>query len=108
MMIREGGRPRSLGRFHRGAKGADGADVLLVLVHLAIQPAALPSGGMMQRRRKMGGSGRITIPAAHRKALGLEIGDELILCVEQGELRIKSPKPALERARRLIARYVPD
>ena len=62
----------------------------------------------MQRRRKMGGSGRITIPAAHRKALGLEIGDELILCVEQGELRIKSPKPALERARRLIARYVPD
>ena len=63
---------------------------------------------MMQRRLKMGGSGRITIPAAHRKALGLEIGDELILRIEQDELRIASPRLALERARSLIARYVPD
>ncbi|MEK0083836.1 AbrB/MazE/SpoVT family DNA-binding domain-containing protein [Benzoatithermus flavus] len=62
---------------------------------------------MGHQRLKLGENGRISIPAAYRKELGLEPGDELILRVDEGELRITSAKLALERARRLIARYVP-
>ena len=63
---------------------------------------------MTRRRLKIGENGRISIPAAFRRELGVRPGDELIARVEDGELRITSPKLALERARRIIGRYLKD
>jgi AbrB family looped-hinge helix DNA binding protein len=51
-------------------------------------------------------SGRIVIPASYRKALGIKAGDEVILRMEDGELRITTTKRRLERAQRRVRQYV--
>jgi AbrB family looped-hinge helix DNA binding protein len=58
--------------------------------------------GKAQRQR------RVVIPAALRKALDLRPGDELILRVEDGELRLSTRRQALARARRMIREYIPS
>jgi AbrB family looped-hinge helix DNA binding protein len=57
------------------------------------------------RRVRLGADGRISIPAAYRRELRIRAGDELIVHVEDGEIRLVSPKQALERARRVLAKY---
>jgi len=47
----------------------------------------------------LGESGRIVLPAAIRKELGLKAGDRLTVTSEAGELRILSRKMALESIR---------
>jgi AbrB family looped-hinge helix DNA binding protein len=49
----------------------------------------------------------LVIPAAFRKALGLKTGDEVLLVLEDGELRVVSPRQAVARAQNLVRRYVP-
>jgi AbrB family looped-hinge helix DNA binding protein len=44
-------------------------------------------------------SGRIVLPAAIRKELGLKAGDRLTVSSDQGEIRILSRKMALESIR---------
>ncbi len=51
-------------------------------------------------------NGRIVIPAAYRKALGIKVGDEVILRMEDDELRITTMTRRLERARKRIRNYV--
>ncbi len=51
-------------------------------------------------------NGRVVIPASYRKALGIKAGDEVILRMEDAELRITTMKRRLERARRRIRQYV--
>jgi AbrB family looped-hinge helix DNA binding protein len=51
--------------------------------------------------------GRIVIPAAYRKALGLKPGDEVRLTLEDGEIRVVSTRQAIARAQTLIRRYIP-
>jgi AbrB family looped-hinge helix DNA binding protein len=51
-------------------------------------------------------NGRIVIPASYRKALGIRVGDEVILRMEDDELRITTMKRRLERARERIRKYV--
>lgn len=62
----------------------------------------------MQAKAKLNANGRVVIPAPMRKALDLRPGDELIMRVEDGELRLSTRRRALERARRMIRQYVPD
>ncbi len=52
--------------------------------------------------------GRIVIPAAYRKALGLNVGDEVILRLDDGELRLFTRLQAIRRAQELMRRYIPD
>jgi AbrB family looped-hinge helix DNA binding protein len=47
------------------------------------------------------------IPASFRKALGINPGDEIVLRLEDDELRITTQKRRLERARRLVRKYIP-
>jgi AbrB family looped-hinge helix DNA binding protein len=54
----------------------------------------------------IGEGGRLVIPAAFRKALGLKTGDEVLLVLEDGELRVVSPRQAVARAQNLVRRYV--
>jgi AbrB family looped-hinge helix DNA binding protein len=57
-------------------------------------------------RLRLNENGRVVIPAAFRKALGIKPGDEVILRLDDGELRISTLKSRLERARRQVRKYV--
>ena len=52
--------------------------------------------------------GRLVIPAAYRKALGLKPGDEVLLTLEDGEIRVVGTRQAIARAQTLIRRYIPE
>jgi len=55
---------------------------------------------------KIAEGGRIVIPAAMRKTLNLEIGDEVILRVREGELVVMGRAEALRSARQLVRQKV--
>ncbi len=59
-------------------------------------------------KAKIGANGRLVIPAGVRKALGLAPGDEVLLRLEDGEVRIISRQAALRRARARVAKYAKD
>ncbi|MDO8717083.1 MAG: AbrB/MazE/SpoVT family DNA-binding domain-containing protein [Dehalococcoidales bacterium] len=50
--------------------------------------------------------GRLVIPAIYRKALGLKPGDEVLLTLEDGEIRVVSTRQAVARAQTLVRKYV--
>ncbi len=52
--------------------------------------------------------GRLIIPAEYRKALGIGPGDEVLLSLEDGEIRIVSMRHAVARAQTLVRRYIPE
>jgi AbrB family looped-hinge helix DNA binding protein len=59
-------------------------------------------------KTKIGEGGRVVIPAAYRKALGLKPGDEVVLVLEEGEIRVMGARQAIVRAQALVRRYVPE
>ncbi|HZU70888.1 MAG TPA: AbrB/MazE/SpoVT family DNA-binding domain-containing protein [Ktedonobacteraceae bacterium] len=63
---------------------------------------------MMEFKTKLTEGGRIVIPAEYRQALGLHVGDELILRLEDGEVRIFTARQAIKRAQELVRRYIPQ
>jgi len=63
---------------------------------------------MTNVRTKLTEGGRVVIPAEYRQALGLHIGDELILRLENGEMRIFTPQQAIKRVQELVSPYLPQ
>ena len=59
-----------------------------------------------ESRIRVNENGRVVIPAAYRKALGIKAGDEVILRMEDDELRITTMKRRIERAQRRVRQYV--
>jgi AbrB family looped-hinge helix DNA binding protein len=59
-----------------------------------------------EARLRVNENGRVVIPASFRKALGINPGDEVILRIEDDELRITTMKRRIERAQRLVRKYV--
>jgi AbrB family looped-hinge helix DNA binding protein len=59
---------------------------------------------MTSARTKLGPGGRIVIPATQPKALGLKDGDELLLRIEDDELRIVGRDRAQRRLQEAVAR----
>ena len=57
---------------------------------------------------KMGQGGRIVVPAKYRKELGLKPGDDVILVLEDGEVRITTLPRVIRRAQELVRRYNPE
>jgi len=57
---------------------------------------------------KLGEGGRIVIPAEYRKALGVEVGDELVLVLEEDSVRVSTPREAIRRAQAAVRSYVPE
>jgi AbrB family looped-hinge helix DNA binding protein len=55
-----------------------------------------------ETRMRVNENGRVVIPASFRKALGIKIGDEVVLRIEDDELRITTMKRRIERAQRLV------
>jgi AbrB family looped-hinge helix DNA binding protein len=60
----------------------------------------------MEARIRINQNGRVVIPAAYRKALGIKVGDEVILRIEDDELRITTMQRRIQRAQRRIRQYV--
>jgi AbrB family looped-hinge helix DNA binding protein len=58
-----------------------------------------------QTRTRISEKGRLVIPAALRKALGIKVGDEVSLRIEDNELRISTLKNRIERAQRRLQRF---
>lgn len=56
----------------------------------------------MRASTKITEGGRVVIPAEHRRALGLEVGDEVVIHVVDGELRILTRAEAIRRAQSLV------
>jgi AbrB family looped-hinge helix DNA binding protein len=51
--------------------------------------------------------GKLVIPAAMRRALGIASGDTVLVGIEDGELRIRSLARAVQRAQAIVRRRVP-
>lgn len=63
---------------------------------------------MAETTTKLGVNGRIVLPAAYRKALGVVQGDELVLILEEDALRIMPLAGAIKRAQALVRQYIPE
>jgi len=59
-----------------------------------------------EARLRVNENGRVVIPASFRKALGISVGDEVLLRIEDDELRITTLKRRLERAQRLVRQHI--
>jgi AbrB family looped-hinge helix DNA binding protein len=60
----------------------------------------------VETRMRVNENGRVVIPASYRKALGINVGDEVVLRIEDEELRITTLKRRLAQAQRRVRRYV--
>ena len=56
-------------------------------------------------RVKVGKDGRINIPAAYRHILHLETGEEVILSIQEGTLRLCPLKQAVKHAQNIVKRF---
>jgi AbrB family looped-hinge helix DNA binding protein len=52
----------------------------------------------VETRTRVNENGRLVIPASYRRALGIKAGDEVIVRMEDDELRITTMKRRIERA----------
>ncbi len=62
---------------------------------------------MDDMRVKIAEGGRIVIPAEARQALGVHVGDEMVLRLVDGEIRLITVHEALRRAQALVRRSIP-
>lgn len=60
-----------------------------------------------EARTRLNENGRLVIPASFRKALGIDPGDEVILRLEEDEVRLTTLKHRIARAQRNARKYVP-
>lgn len=56
---------------------------------------------------KLGAGGKLVLPLAYRRALGVSPGDDLVLLMDDGEVRLLTPREATRRAQALVRRYIP-
>ncbi len=63
---------------------------------------------MQQVRAKVAAGGRIVIPVEYRKALGLRIGDEVILRLQDDEVRIFTRRRAIRRLQEQVRQWIPE
>jgi AbrB family looped-hinge helix DNA binding protein len=57
-------------------------------------------------RARVNENGRVVIPSSFRKFLGIEIGDEVVLRLEDDELRITTQQRRIRRAQKRARQYV--
>ncbi len=60
----------------------------------------------IETRMRVNENGRVVIPADFRKALGINIGDEVVLRIEDDELRITTLARRIAQAQRLVRKHV--
>jgi AbrB family looped-hinge helix DNA binding protein len=73
---------------------------------LSLKSDIMYNDDMDEVRARVNENGRVVIPALFRKALGIAAGDEVVLRIEDDELRIATLKQRLARAQRLVRQRV--
>ena len=63
---------------------------------------------MLSHRVRIGPGGRVVIPARFRKALGVDIGDDMVMELQDDELRLRSRQAAIKRVQAMVRKYIPD
>jgi AbrB family looped-hinge helix DNA binding protein len=61
---------------------------------------------VQETRVSLDAGGRLVIPAAYRKALGVGPGDSVVVALDGREVRVFSPQEALRRAQETVRRHV--
>jgi bifunctional DNA-binding transcriptional regulator/antitoxin component of YhaV-PrlF toxin-antitoxin module len=59
-------------------------------------------------RTKLGPNGEVVIPPEYLQVLGIEVGDTVILRLEDGEVRILTPRQGIRKAQELVHRYLSE
>jgi bifunctional DNA-binding transcriptional regulator/antitoxin component of YhaV-PrlF toxin-antitoxin module len=63
---------------------------------------------MHQIKIKLGEGGQIVIPPEYLQILGLEVGDTVILRLEESQVVIFTPRQAIRKAQELVSEYLPE
>ena len=63
---------------------------------------------MPSRVVRISPGGRVVIPAEFRKALGVGIGDDMLIQLKGEELRLRSRQAAIKRVQAMVRKYLPD
>lgn len=59
-------------------------------------------------RVKIADGGRIVIPAEYRKRLGVQVGDDVILQIDDSEVHVFTIDEAIRRAQEIVRQHVPE
>ncbi len=59
-----------------------------------------------ETRTRVNENGRVVIPSSFRKALGIRVGDEVVLRIEGDELRITTQQRRIQRAQGRARQYL--
>ena len=62
---------------------------------------------MTETTTTIGAGGRVVLPSSMRKELGVSIGDEVVLVLDEDGLRLLTREQAVRRAQKLVALHVP-
>ena len=62
----------------------------------------------MDHKTQLNKSGRLVLPAKMRKVLDIQPGDELVLRLENGSIRIIPLQMAIILAQKAVRQYVPE
>jgi AbrB family looped-hinge helix DNA binding protein len=62
---------------------------------------------MSSHHVKIAQGGRVVIPAELRKALGVGVGDTMVIELDGDELRLRSQKAMIKRIQAIVRKYVP-
>ena len=62
----------------------------------------------MEIRTQISKSGRIVLPAKLRRALEIRAGDEIVMRLENGTIRIIPLRQAVKLAQKAVRQYVPE
>jgi AbrB family looped-hinge helix DNA binding protein len=63
---------------------------------------------MLSRHVRIAQGGRVVIPAEYRKALGVKVGDHVVIELRDDELRLRSRQAAIKKVQAMVRQYVPD
>ena len=61
---------------------------------------------MKSVRTHLGKGGRIVLPATYRRAMQLHPGDEVVLVMDDNELRLVPPSQAVKKAQAVVRQFV--
>ncbi len=61
----------------------------------------------MENKTRIARGGRIVVPVKLRKALEIQIGDEIVMRLESGSIRLIPLRQAVNLAQKAVRKYVP-
>lgn len=65
-----------------------------------------PKKSPRAHRTTVDSGGRVVLPVEYRRALGVEPGDEVVLVLKEGVVRVMTSAEALRRAQSLLAPHL--